>query len=168
MKRIMIDIETLGLDRDSVILSIGAIDCEHFNNQFYRELDITDQLRRTVDLNTLRWWLTQETPMPVHGNTVLKVVLEELTTFLLGTEEVWAKGPQFDFMILEHAFRSYQLQVPWKYNQVRDLRTLKSMYPGLAWAENTNKHNALSDARFQAEQLNRLQEYVDGKHSPVS
>ena len=59
----MIDLETLGVDPECVILTIGAIKFNPFNsiepnNGLYLRCDVDEQtsLGRTVDDNTLAWW----------------------------------------------------------------------------------------------------------------
>ena len=43
------------------------------------------------------------------------------------TSEVWAQGPTFDIVLLENAFRRYDIEIPWKFYEVRDARTLTSI-----------------------------------------
>jgi hypothetical protein len=66
----MIDIETLGLEPGSVILSIGAVAFgmdrkpDMPMKEFYVELD-TKQPQRVVDLDTVKWWMDQPNKPPM-------------------------------------------------------------------------------------------------------
>jgi hypothetical protein len=70
---IMVDIETLGTNEDSVILQIGAVafdvynekEAEPFEGWFLTDLLVSDQIRtykRTVDNETLIWWMDSVGP----------------------------------------------------------------------------------------------------------
>lgn len=158
-KFFVVDIETLGTHPDSAIISIGAVlnlpDGEQrtFDSG---PIDLTEQLLAGahIDQKTVQWWMGQpdQTKGYFKAPTVrLNRALDLLNHFLNSEEtqtDIWAQGPQFDQIILESAYRRHGLPIPWKYNQWRDVRTLKSL--GLA-AEPDRcpqhiAHNALHDA----------------------
>ena len=63
----MIDLETLGVEPDSVIITVGAIKFDPYtdeepHNGLYLRCDIEEQsekLGRTIDDNTMAWWTKQ-------------------------------------------------------------------------------------------------------------
>lgn len=158
--KIMVDIETLGLQPSSVILSIGAvvfdnISLEHIPEDFYVELN-SDQPGRTCDKSTIEWWSKQSIKRP-EGRLDLFEASDSLLNWTrkivgAGEVEVWANGTDFDITILTHMYRNIQNFIPWKYNEVRDYRTLYKLFPEIKRPEmdKSKKHNALEDAKHQA------------------
>ena len=64
----MIDLETLGVEPDSVIITLGAVKFDPFSNKepdngLYLRCDIEEQSEkygRSIDDNTLEWWSRQK------------------------------------------------------------------------------------------------------------
>lgn len=153
---VMIDIETFDTAATAVILSIGAVrmDMESLSviqdQTFYVEIN-PNQLNRTTSKDTLNWWLSRGN-CPCLGTAVLGQTLKDLATWIEPDTEIWCKGTDFDTQILSNAYKQLDLQVPWKYNAVRDCRTIfKTFHSPIAYPSNT--HNALEDAKNQAIQL---------------
>jgi hypothetical protein len=149
----MIDIETYDVTPSAVILSIGA---ERIlgSGTFYVEIDPNTQYERTASLATKEWWAKQGNP-PIHGTTTLHDALTSLAHWLKSLSEepiIWCKGTDFDTVILAHAYKQLNLEVPWKYYNVRDCRTVfKLCNAPKVGAE----HNALEDAMAQSDELIR-------------
>ena len=149
----MIDIETYDTSPSAVILSIGAENILGVNT-FYCEVDPNTQHERTVSQDTKNWWAQQGNP-PIHGFMQLVEVLAELSNWIkaLSNEPViWCKGTDFDVTILAHAYKSFGMEVPWKYNNVRDCRTIFKLCNAPKVAAT---HNALEDAQAQSDELVR-------------
>lgn len=163
---IMLDIETLDTEQTAVILSIGAVvmdmeklelcKSEVIRTKFYTEIDPYTQPTRTVSKATQDWWATQKNP-PMNGDSHLPDVLINLSSFCMAVSTqpiIWCKGTDFDTRILAHAYKQYGIPVPWRYNDVRDCRTIfKTFQLPEPFLPNPNAHNALADAIHQAEQL---------------
>lgn len=157
---IMVDLETWDTTSTAVILSIGAVvigapdqECP----QFYVEVDPRTQYMRTKSIDTMNWW-EQQGNCPCNGTTSLVDALfkfREYLTKITARPIIWCKGTDFDTAILAHAYKQMGAETPWKYNDVRDFRTLKKMFAEsmVITIENPNPHNALADAVFQAQQL---------------
>lgn len=165
----MLDLETLGTSADSVILSVGAVKFDLLSDNiddagFYGSASVESNLDagRRVNEDTLLWWLKQ----PAAAQQVfheekqpLSEVLEDLADWI-GTDDwtIWAKGPSFDVAMMEHAYKQHRMEVPWKFWNVRCVRT----FMGLPGAKNIGgdvlgiKHNALSDAYEQAQTIQRI------------
>lgn len=172
MNHIMLDIETLDTKQSAVILSIGAIIFDPYNeasleatdtNTFFCAIDSKDQRNRTTSDDTVAWWALQEQEsilLNCYGTAKLPSVLTFFYSWIESVSEgnreipIWCKGTDFDIAILRHAYEQYNLQLPWKYYQVRDLRTL--MKATGTKPATTAKHDALDDAIQQAKTLSKI------------
>jgi hypothetical protein len=168
---IMVDIETLDTENTAVILSIGAcgIQPNNLHRIFYEELNPETQENRTVSLSTQQWWKDQASKgisMP-SGKTHIKDALNRFAGWIEkceGTPIIWCKGTDFDVKILTDAFKQYTIPVPWKYNDVRDARTLLKLHPQITYPTNPVPHHALQDALYQARYLTTIFAYNDRLH----
>jgi hypothetical protein len=157
---VVLDIETLSLQPDAVILSLGAVtDRNILECDFYMEFDWCDQtqLGRRVDQDTMTWWQEQEVKFPglcpMDGAVLLDHGLESFAAWLTYITvpgeplHIWARGPQFDIVVLENAFRQHKLPIPWKYKDILDIRTaIHCSGNHTELAKPGKKHHALSDA----------------------
>jgi len=159
---LMLDIETLGTNPDTIILTIGAQGFDPHSELFtehtyYKRLDIDSQSNRTVDDDTLAWWGkqskdAQEEAMGDGKDRIsIKDALEELGKLIWKHDIIWCNGASFDFPILDNAFIQNDLAVPWQYWNTRDTRTVYSLVPGLP--KLGNNHNALADCVNQIDLL---------------
>ena len=169
MKDVMIDLETLGQTPGCSILSIGAVffDDRKLGNEFYvvanREDCKANGLRE--EDATLQWWGDQSTEArqvlkdaaSKKESVPLRLALGQLTDFLgqhgrVEDVRIWGNGSDFDNAILAVAFFQLGLGVPWKFWNNRCFRTLKEMAPRhLKPTRRGTHHNALDDAKYQAE-----------------
>jgi len=151
---IMVDIETYDTKPTAVILSIGACVITGVLQSYYRELDPTTQTYRTVSDSTKEWWSKQPMPIPI-GPYSLYAALTDFSWWLQdickGAEPViWCKGTDFDVAILANAYEQMYLPIPWKYNNIRDCRTVFKI---AEWQATKASHNALDDAKAQVVDL---------------
>jgi len=158
----MIDLETLATVPGSHVLSIGVVDMNNHNNTFYHTVEGKNQ-NRITDYSTIKWWLKQseEAIKSATSRTYvldLPDMLTSLTEFIetFKLTHPWAHGSCFDIMILEDAYRQHDMEIPWKFWNIRDTRTLfdichritgRTLKPN---REGTH-HSALDDAVFQAQ-----------------
>lgn len=173
---VMIDIETFGLSPNAVVWQIAALpfDLQDPDPDMYlgwREyLPVNPQVEagNTIEASTLEWWMNQEKEARVlmTGNLTgdlqkLQRTIETLVFQLIQIRnlsagfELWAKGPQFDVVIIERLFTMCRLDIPYKYGEVRDLRTLINVSELENKGLNVPKpkdyvaHSALSDCVYQ-------------------
>lgn len=153
---VMIDIEGLATGPDTMILTIAAQEFDPFadgvgERHFYARIDTESQPDRRIDENTLEWWTTQpyaqEEAFNPENRIALKDALEQLTKLVWQRGHVWANGPTYDMNILEHAYKSYGMPIPWQYYQVRDCRTVYSLCDDLV--KPVTSHHALEDCKRQ-------------------
>lgn len=164
MNRLMVDIETLSVRPNAVVVSIGAVAFNSEGNllgENYSILDLSqyDKMDNfAFDTGTISWWMQQtEEARKIFGPTVPKVHIGYALA-LLGSlyeqfkcEEVWANGTDFDLPILKNLADRFNQRLPWSYSKARDYRTLRQLYPEIKPSiPNPVAHNALADARFQA------------------
>lgn len=166
---IMIDLETLSLKPNAAIIDIGAV-CS--NGKFSAKINPSAYETETqfnVDYNTVEWHRTKNSlnwgVYITYPDRDLLGALGELSdwiTMMGGTPVIWANGTSFDIPILEHAYRVYGMEIPWKYYNVRDYRTLREMYKWLVDTvpANANKHVALDDAAHQYDVLKTIFKYL--------
>jgi len=166
---LMIDLETLDIENSAVVLSIGAVffDEEGIHEEFYRELDAQAQidLGRSIRFDTLQWWLTQKGMFPEScGKTKLAPDLAEFVGFCNKYEgaKVWGNGATFDISMMESLFKSTGIVTPWDFWNIRDVRTIVDLYPESRGGFQNN-HNALDDAKAQADWVIKAWEMHGGE-----
>ena len=173
VERVMVDIETLGVDPGHAILSIGAVrfSRQGLGEEFYREIDLEScqDAALAIDANTLLWWLDQDDAVTgiLTGGDPLEDVLRAFTEFYPEGAEVWANAPSFDCEHLEAAYSRVGLEEPWSFRDERDVRTLRSLPCAVDVDHDGDEHDALDDARRQAKSvaatLRRLPGPVEGR-----
>lgn len=173
---VMLDIETLGTDPGAPILQIGA---KTFNRLYTSDDWMASHFDEYVDMQscfdlgltevtagTLEFWFRQDQDMAqkVLFNANARPIEEVLvylnqwaSTLTSGNEELrwWAKGPDFDNVLIEHAAQLAGEDVPWRYNKKRCVRTLQDVadWPDerlkhLSWFREPD-HDALADCEQQ-------------------
>jgi len=153
----MIDLEGLATGPDTTILTIAAQAFDPFGDgwydkQYYARVDLDSQSNRRIEQGTLEWWATQpaaarDEAFAEDDRVPLDQALDELGRLIWHSKRIWAQGPTYDMTILEHAYKSYNKPIPWKYFAVRDSRTVFSLWPGLE--KPATSHHALEDCRRQ-------------------
>jgi hypothetical protein len=169
----MLDIETLGLGPRVVTTQVAmiAFDIDDPSTELrtineYLPIQPQLGLGRTVTGSTLIWWMGQEEKARKRfannsGDDLIE--LEALCRSIVRkfnqitddgrlSYELWAKGPQFDVVNLESLLVDLGFEAPWKYDSVRDLRTLMKI-AGLSTKDvelgPLQAHVAIDDCRFQ-------------------
>ena len=166
-RHVMIDLETMSTRPHGAIVSIGAVKFDpRFNminrkDTFYIELDWEDQ-GRTIDPDTLEWWGKQsaQARSALDGLDDLGSALVVLSKWLPKDVKVWGNGSTFDISFLENAYEQLGMKIPWQFWNVRDCRTVLDMYEckrgGFNKKVGPGAHNALSDALYQSQYINKM------------
>lgn len=156
---LMLDIESLSTRVGGVVLSAAFVRFEDLASCSIN-LSVTDQqaLGMEVDASTVEWWRAQppeawaaaaSNPQPIAA------ALPYLTTWLQWAAAgrplfIWCHGASFDAPLLGEVFRRAGLPCPWKYNEVRDTRTLYDLAGvDLKTYSHGMAHVALDDAICQ-------------------
>ena len=156
----MIDIEGLATGPETTILTIACqtfdplgIGC--YKHNYYARITLESQENRTIEQGTIDWWSTQSEAQAEafaeEGRIPLDQALGELSQLVWKCNRVWMNGPTYDATILEHAYKSYNKPIPWKYYKVRDSRTVFGLWPELP--KPPASHHALEDCRRQIDLL---------------
>lgn len=175
---ISLDLETLGTAPGSVITQIGvcAFGPEGRGGgaaNFYIDPQSCLDLGMTVSWSTIRWWLGQSEAarnamaggvdrynMPIRAALLgLNVWIAEHT---VADFCIWGHGSCFDVVLLEDAYRRADVEIPWHYRGVRDLRTLVALAPDATRLPPTNEHIAMDDAIAQAQWIIAAQNTIKG------
>lgn len=161
----VIDIETLSTNNNALILTIGAIKFKR--NEEIKELKKMDtfyskiikksclKLGMHIDENTLEWWKKQPKESQyeaLHDKTnriEIKDALIKLSDFLKDVKCIWANSPNFDCVILENAYKSCELDIPWNFWQLRCCRTLYDIAKVNLNTISVVSHNSLEDCYRQ-------------------
>jgi hypothetical protein len=115
-KHLMIDMETMAVSPNAVVLSLGAV---HFNpygngygDKLYFRISIDDQdtLGREVDPNTIEWWGKQdpeimEEAFSPDNRIPLVDAMDQFHKFAWGCDCFWSHGATFDLVIIENIYR---------------------------------------------------------------
>lgn len=156
---IMVDLETMGTNSNSAIVSIGACKFTQFgiSDQFYSKISLKScaDLKMHIDADTIIWWLKQSDEARkelVEGKDHILQALIEFSNWIGEIDGIWGNGASFDNVILSNAFGAVNLPTPWKFWQDRCYRTVKS-FSQVEMKRIGTHHNALSDAISQAEHL---------------
>lgn len=166
---VMVDLETLGQTPGCVILSIGAVafdtDRMSLGEEFYDVVNTDDCLTRglTTDQSTIDWWASQNSQarevveQAKIGGLLLEDSLVRFSDYLrrysLRNVRVWGNGSDFDNAILACAYRACGMELPWKFWNNRCYRTMKSVKNAPSPKRVGTYHNALDDAKTQAQHM---------------
>lgn len=171
MADLMIDIEGLGTGPDTTILTIAAqafdpLGSGYYDQHYYCRVDLESQEGRSIQQSTIDWWATQpaesrEEAFAEDGRVPLSQALEELGRIAWHAKRIWANGPTYDMNILEHAYKSLGMNIPWQFYNVRDARTVYSLWPNLS--KPPISHHALEDCRRQIDLLQQTLQHFQIK-----
>lgn len=183
MQDISIDIETLSTRFDAAILSIGAVAFDRntgeIGEKLYVEVDVADAIAHGhVAGSTLEWWMQQSERarqlFGAPGKSHLAVVLDQLSTFVTQRQgaKVWGNGATFDITILEHAYARMSKPVPWKFWDIRDMRTIVEAATKVGLDKHSvpfegTAHNAVDDAIHQARVIARSWGFCCAPAAPI-
>lgn len=160
----MLDLETFDTSANSMIASIGAVmfNKDKIHDEFYNAVKISDEDLRmfSMSASTLNWWLGQKVEA-IKALTNGDRLIDVLYSFKIFFEtrqgkEVWGNGSDFDNVILANAYRKLGLDQPWSYRENCCYRTIRTRFPKVDFSFEGTAHNALYDARNQANYLIKL------------
>lgn len=163
---VMIDLETMGKGPNAAIIAIGAvafdIDTGEIGPEFYQPVSLESAVREggVIDADTVMWWMQQSdearaefSKIKIDINDALMSLDDWFAMETNGDVFVWGNGAPFDNVILRSAFERSDLPPPWKWWNDRCYRTIKALHPHIALERIGTHHNALDDARSQAQHL---------------
>lgn len=161
-EHLMFDIETMGNESFSAIVSIAAIEFDiktgEIGQQFYQRINLQSSIDIGLKMSpsTVLWWLQQDKAaqqaLLQEPLSDIKDVLMDLSYFCKnGNYITWGRSPRFDQGILEDAYVSTKTPLPWDFRKERCVRTMEALRPEIK--ANTTfvgvKHNPLDDCKHQ-------------------
>lgn len=165
------DIETLGTDSNSVILSIGAVAV--CNNQivgeFYANVKGAEDLVNlgfVADQATIDWWNNPEREEAKKSlNEDQRDIIDALKHYAQWLNKVnatysWGYGSDFDNVIIANAFKRMKVENPIRWYNHRCLRTLASALDVPINRDKGVHHNALADAINQGQALIKCLKHI--------
>jgi hypothetical protein len=162
---IMIDLETMGTRPNAPIIAIGAVmfDKEGTYDEFYVIVNLANSVAEgaTIDPNTVLWWMEQSDKARAElqrKGMSQRDALDSFQQWVKGVEldGVWGNGASFDNTIMSESYKRIWLNPPWAFWKDRCYRTVKSLFPNVPIERNGTHHNALDDARSQAQHLIKI------------
>lgn len=176
-----IDLETLSTAQNAYITSIGvamfAPTTGMVVERFFCVCHCNYHKRYDIDPATVNWWLGQNDEarkslcdVPDHLTFSIHDALYNLTKFLTknGLQPVvWGNGATFDISILENAYNTEGLYIPWKFYNIRDMRTIIDVALSLPGGQDAlmierdgTAHNAIDDAEHQARLISAAYRFI--------
>lgn len=162
---VMVDIETWGTGPAAIPISIGAVKFYPnekpfgWGEQFYTAIDPLScaMVGLQVDMGTIMFWMDKK--QRVALDEWLDQPKVDIHNALAGFAQwygdkefpTWSRGPDFDAVILNTAFKVIGMERPWGHQKNRDVRSIQGLMdwswkaPGFEEAAG-HKHNALADA----------------------
>ena len=173
---VMIDLETLSTHNNAAIIEIGAVEFNKYTGdvgeKFNVIIDPKDWCKndRHVDGETIQWWFNQTNEArkrftnKKNEYVILKQALWRLRWFIKDCDTadddkdvvVWGNGATMDISILENAFNYFDIEIPWKFWSVNDVRTIVDLNPIVKAQTNFDsgiQHSAVADCLHQIKYL---------------
>lgn len=165
LNNVMIDVETLSTRPDAVIIQIAAVKFE-FKSDKTENFVANCSMKSSIELGlhtdkaTLDWWKEQppEVLKSILKDTIpISDSINQFIDFVSPSKDMvfWANGMNFDYPVIESTCRALDVPVPWKYWNLRDTRTVYSIF-GLDWRNYPrigSYHNAIDDCLTQIKAL---------------
>lgn len=160
---IMVDLETLGVGNDALILSIGAVkfNATEIVDGFHVGIDpvSAEFYDRKIDGGTVMWWMQPDRAEARANLLALEKV--DMPSALIGfaawvgpdSLPLWGNGATFDNIILRSSYEACRMEYPVKFYHDRCYRTLKGLVPDIELVREGTHHDALADATSQAKHL---------------
>lgn len=174
MSHLMIDIETLGLKPNAVIVSVALVSFDPTRGDeipvtlvMNDNLDVVTQLREcaSIDASTVAWWMEQ----PYHArqrafcpqiSIVREDAIQKINEAVAAHDTLWANGPDFDCVKLQN----YTGNNKWPFWKHRCVRTFKSQFnEPLIDFQPTTQHDPLQDCMDQIKQVAKIYAWLRTK-----
>jgi hypothetical protein len=161
MANIMVDLETLSTSMDAQILTLGAVAFNFWGDvqdEFYVRVDFKscEDIGLKKDEKTVKWWQSQSET--ARGDAFKSTDRVCITDAILQFnafwnknkgEKFWCNGANFDEPILSTVYEKLNIEKPWKFWNVRCLRTYLSIVGMSMNKYGFIAHNALIDCKNQ-------------------
>ena len=158
---ISFDLETLSLESNDAIIQIGAT---VVGTQSTYKIGIdprsAENLGGHVCVSTLEWWNKQDPALRKQVFSGIADAQFALRDFFLWCNDqaagdvnnlyLWSKGADYDCVVLKNAYEMF-MSYPFNWRNHRCVRTAMHLSPHPNPVPNTQSHDALADAIYQAQ-----------------
>ena len=171
VSHVMLDLETMGTRSDAAIVAIGAVRF-NFDNEstepFYVNVNLQSCINAglRVDGSTIMWWMQQSDDARAMFDRTddadLYEALSQFNHFYDPGDCLWSNGANFDPVVLENAYRAVERRVPWKFYDVRCVRTICALAEAMGYERPVfegTPHNAIDDCMYQITYLKEALAY---------
>lgn len=138
----MVDLETLGLTRDTPIIQFTALAFDIGTGEILDKFHHNVQMQKAQPINpeTLIWWLETDKDLlyqilkkgelGLPEKKILDLFITWIAEFNMRTQKVylWGNGILFDNKLIQQKMEDYGLKYPIYYRNDRDVRTLVDLY----------------------------------------
>lgn len=175
---IMLDLETLGTEDHAAVVQIGAVRFDIYGagiigpDQFTCQVDWDSDEFGTIEPDTLQWWLSQDAAVRnrvfrQEGAVSLGRALCLLDKWVSDGGPMvncWTCPPNFDARLLRQAYLRCKMPYRFPFYKERDMRTIREVFGTIHDKPEFegDKHDALDDARHQAQWLINILRRVNG------
>jgi len=177
----MIDLETLGTQPYSIILSIGVVAFDfktgERGDEFYRTIDVASskEVGLTSDQHTIDWWAKQDKAvrdaLTINTKHIHRVLTELCSWFDTKTYDrfVWGNSARFDLGLLENAYTRCGLVIPWAHYNERCCRTIVALNPDIknSTPKPAGAHHPIVDCHYQIDYIIKTIQHETGKNSDI-
>jgi len=160
---IMLDLETMGKQSNSALVSIGAVEFNletgETGREFYKVVDLQSclDIGLKVQASTIYWWLQQTEAARkriCEKSEDIQSVLVAFNTWMLDCVDnvkIWGNGARFDIGLLEDAYVACQFKTPWYFRSEMDVRTLVAFKPEIKanYSFTGVMHDPIDDCKHQ-------------------
>lgn len=161
---IMIDIETLGVNPGSAILSIAAVKFNIKTGEVLKELYVVVDLKSCleaglkIEASTFYWWVNQSEEAKIDilkPSMNLSSALQSLSAFINKEDVVWGNSARFDLGLLNKAYEVLGIGLPWSFRNERCVRTIVALNQSIRDEEEFIgvAHNPIDDCKHQIKYL---------------
>lgn len=190
-KIVSLDLETLSTKPNAYILSIGAVELDLHDDDFGSTRSFYAVIKPhrypgfDIDSETVGWWFGQSDKarkefvpagmLPILDDPSqyimgLPAALFALSAWFPKGATLWTDGAAQDCVWLRSAYTISGLEpaIPWGFRDERCYRTIRETYPHIKADPLPGgvHHNALSDAKFQAQHLRKIYRFTDFMKGP--
>lgn len=170
---IALDIETMSTRSDAAVIAIGMVAfdlvADKVEAEFYIAIHLATAVRDggVMDPAAVLFWFGQ--PQDVQRKWIWQAIdnadaLAMANAFIeKHAGQVWARGPQFDCVILRNAMERIGITPAWSFRDERDARTLVNAHSKVPLPEFIGvKHFAIDDARNTVREVRAIYRATHG------
>lgn len=161
IEQYMLDLETLSLEPNAVIVSIGATKFtinDGIIDKFSVNIDPFDAKSHGlhIDPDTVAWWKGQPKEISDLWKVDPQPLRDALTKFCLWfggkSLPIYGNSPSFDCIAIKESMKVTGIPCPWNFRDEVDYRTICKLID-IPFTKNDHLHSALDDAVSQTEHL---------------